>query len=104
MKKSQVISHVLAAAEQVRDNPGSPDLNSWEKWTAATLRNVFYEEEQHTHAQSLENIMRRVIHLALNNLDYQAEIQEWIEIAQNVTYAEGTIIYQPPFDLTTRHY
>ena len=99
----------MEAATRVLDalnNGEAPDMNSWSKWDQALLRDVFYEDHQRTSAQFLENMMRQ------GNADYRdgalgncAEcVRQWIEECKKIPFYDDEIIYEPPFDLTIRHY
>ena len=104
MKKSFVLTSTIAAAQNVLQavqNNQTPDMNSWSKWTETLLRYVFCEYSQRIKAQDLENLLRQ----AFSDPDaIETIIPRFITEAQAISYHDGYIQYELPFDYKTYFY
>ncbi len=104
MKKSYIYNSTIAAAQNVLEavqHNEIPDMNSWAKWTGSLLRYVFCDYNQRIKAQDLENLLRDAY---TNPENIENIIPQFISGAQDISYHDGTIQYEIPFDNRTYFY
>lgn len=106
MRKSEIVHAAIAACSQciISINEGTPiDVVTFDKWTEALLRNVFFHYKQRLEAQSIENLHREILliidkdHKKAKTLlhRYMVEVRELAAKSEDLN---TKITWEPPFD------
>ncbi len=105
MKKSELIEQTLASANLLLtaiQEGGVIDSQSFQLFSEALIRYVFFHFDERTHAQYMQNVARRLVPLDLHKQKDEAIVilQEYItelEIQADLI-VDAKIEYEPIFD------